>query len=257
MQRRWITGALCCAPGSLSIALYIRFLLAALRRDFGTAILYAIAMLPRLTGPWATYPKDATPKRLVVLLHGLGADGNDLFGLVPALAPALPETAFVAPDAPFPCDMAPFGRQWFSVQSRTPAAIEAGVRAAAAILDGFLDETLERLALDDSHLALVGFSQGTMISLYVGPRRAGQLAGIVGYSGRLIGATSEFRSKPPILLVHGDADPVVPPESLPLALKALEQAGTPVEAVTRPGLGHAIDEEGLRRGRDFLVRIFA
>ena len=214
-------------------------------------------MLPKLTGPWATYPKDATPKRLVVLLHGLGADGNDLFGLVPALAPALPETAFVAPDAPFPCDMAPSGRQWFSLQSRTPTAIEAGVRAASVILDAFLDEALQKLALSDSALALVGFSQGTMMSLYVGPRRARRLAGIVGYSGRLFGDTSEFKSKPPILLVHGDADPVVPPQSLPLAVKALEQAGVPVEAVTRPGLGHAIDEEGLRRGRDFLVRIFA
>jgi phospholipase/carboxylesterase len=233
------------------------FGLAALRRDFVNAILYAIAMLPKLTGPGATYPKGTTPKRLVVLLHGLGADGNDLFGLVPALAPALPETAFVAPDAPFPCDMAPFGRQWFSLQSRTPVAIEAGVRAAAAILDAFLDETLERLALDASKLALIGFSQGTMMALYVGLRRAQQLAGIVGYSGRLIGDTSEFKSKPPILLVHGDADPVVPPDALPLAVKALEQAGAPVEGVTRPDLGHAIDEEGLRRGRDFLVRIFA
>lgn len=228
-----------------------------MRRDFGTAFLYAIAMLPKLDGPSATYPKGATPKRLVVLLHGLGADGNDLFGLVPALAPALPETAFVAPDAPFPCDMAPFGRQWFSLQSRTPAAIEAGVRAAAGILNAFLDETLEAFALRDSQLALIGFSQGTMMSLYVGPRRAKQLAGIVGYSGRLIGDTSEFKSKPPVLLVHGDADPLVPPDSLPLAVKALEQAGAPVEALTRPGLGHAIDEEGLRRGRDFLVRIFA
>jgi len=233
------------------------FIMAALRRDFGTAILYAFAMLPKLAGPSATYPKDAAPKRVVVLLHGLGADGNDLFGLVPALAPALPETAFIAPDAPFPCDMAPFGRQWFSVQSRTPAAIEAGVRAAATILDAFLDETLERFALGDAQLALVGFSQGTMMSLYVGPRRARQLAGIVGYSGRLLGDASAFKSKPPILLVHGDADPVVPPQSLPLAVKALEQAGVPVEALSRPGLGHAIDEEGLRRGRDFLVRIFA
>jgi phospholipase/carboxylesterase len=230
---------------------------AGLRRDFGTAILYAIAMLPKLTGPSATYPQGAAAKRLVVLLHGLGADGNDLFGLVPALAPALPETAFVAPDAPFPCDMAPFGHQWFSLQSRTLAAIEAGVRAAGAILDAFLDETLEKLALDGSKLALIGFSQGTMMSLYVGPRRPRQLAGIVGYSGRLIGDTSEFKSKPPILLVHGDADPVVPPDSLPLAVKTLEQAGVPVEAMTRPGLGHAIDEEGLRRGRDFLVKIFA
>jgi phospholipase/carboxylesterase len=219
--------------------------------------LYAIVMLARLDGPSATYPNGATPKRLVVLLHGLGADGNDLFGLVPALAPALPGTAFVAPDAPFPCDMAPFGRQWFSLQSRTPVAIEAGVRAAATILDAYLDEALERLGLSDAQLALIGFSQGAMMSLYVGPRRAKQLAGIVGYSGRLIGDTSEFKSKPPIFLVHGDADPVVPPNSLPLAVRALEREGNPVEAVTRPGLGHAIDEEGLRRGRDFLVRIFA
>jgi phospholipase/carboxylesterase len=227
-----------------------------LRRDFRAAFLYPMTMLPKLTGPSAVYPKGATPKRLVVLLHGLGADGNDLFGLVPALAPALPDTAFMSPDAPFPCDMAPYGRQWFSLQTRTAEAIQAGVRASAAILDGFLDEALETLGLDGTKLALIGFSQGTMMSLYVGPRRAKQLAGIVGYSGRLVGDTSEFKSKPPILLVHGDADQVVPPDSLPLAIAALEKAGVPVEAVTRPGLGHGIDEEGLKRGRDFLVKVF-
>jgi phospholipase/carboxylesterase len=210
-----------------------------------------------LSGPSAVYPKGATPKRAVVLLHGLGADGNDLFGLVPALAPALPDTAFFSPDAPFPCDMAPFGRQWFSLQTRTAEAIEAGVAAAAGILDAFLDETLARLGLDAGRLALVGFSQGTMMSLYVGLRRATPLAGIVGYSGRLVGTASEFKSKPSVLLVHGDADQVVPPDSLPLAVRALEQAGVPVEAVTRPGLGHGIDEEGLRRGRDFLAKVLA
>jgi phospholipase/carboxylesterase len=219
------------------------------------ASVYAMTMPIQLTGPSAVHPKGATPKRAVVLLHGLGADGNDLFGLVPALAPALPDTAFFSPDAPFPCDMAPFGRQWFSLQTRTADAIEAGVHAAAGILDAFLDETLERLGLDASKLALVGFSQGTMMSLYVGLRRAKSLAGIVGYSGRLVGAASEFKSKPPVLLVHGDADQVVPPDSLPLAVKTLEHAGVPVEAVTRPGLGHGIDEEGLRRGRDFLAKV--
>jgi phospholipase/carboxylesterase len=214
-------------------------------------------MLVKLTGPSAVHPKGATAKRLVVLLHGLGADGNDLFGMVPALAPALPDTAFIAPDAPYPCDMAPHGRQWFSLQTRTAEAVEAGVRASASILDGFLDETLERLGLDDSRLALLGFSQGTMMSLFVGPRRAKQIAGIVGYSGRLVGDAGEFRSKPPMLLVHGDADQVVPPDSLPQAVAALKQAGVPVDAVTRPGLGHGIDEEGLRRGRDFLVKVLA
>lgn len=212
-------------------------------------------MPTQLTGPSAIYPKGATPKRLIVLLHGLGADGNDLFGLVPALAPALPDTAFASPDAPFPCDMAPYGRQWFSLQTRTPEAILAGVRESAGILNGFLDDALARLGLDDGKLALIGFSQGTMMSLYVGPRRAKQMAGIVGFSGRLVGDAAEFRSKPPILLIHGDADQVVPPDSLPLAVKALEKAGVPVEAVTRPGLGHGIDEEGLTRARDFLVKV--
>lgn len=212
-------------------------------------------MAIELSGPSAVYPEGATPKRAVVLLHGLGADGNDLFGLVPALAPALPDTAFFSPDAPFPCDMGPFGRQWFSLQTRSAEAVAAGVRAAAGILDAFLDETLAGLRLDDGKLALIGFSQGTMMSLYVGLRRAKPLAGIVGFSGRLVGASSEFKSKPPVLLVHGDADQVVPPDSLPLAVKALEQAGVPVTPVTRPGLGHGIDEEGLRRGRDFLVKV--
>ncbi len=215
------------------------------------------SLLPQLTGPSAIYPKGATPKRVVVLLHGLGADGNDLFGLVPALAPALPDTYFVSPDAPYPCDMAPYGRQWFSLQIRSAEAIEAGVRGSAGILDAFLDEMLEKFGLGDDRLALVGFSQGTMMSLYVGLRRATALAGIVGYSGRLVGQPSEFKSKPPVLLVHGDADQVVPPESLPQAVAALKTAGVPVESLSRPGLGHGIDEEGLRRGRDFLARVLA
>lgn len=209
----------------------------------------------QLSGPSAVYPNGASPRRLVVLLHGLGADGNDLFGLAPAFAPVLPETAFVSPDAPFPCDMAPYGRQWFSLQTRDPAAILAGVKDSARILDGFLDDMLEKYRLDDSKLALVGFSQGCMMSLYVGPRRAKRIAGIVGYSGRLVGDTAEFKSKPPMLLVHGDADQVVPPDSLPLAVAALEKAGVPVEAVTRPGLGHGIDPIGIERGRDFLVKV--
>ncbi|HEY7991957.1 MAG TPA: alpha/beta fold hydrolase [Stellaceae bacterium] len=212
-------------------------------------------MTMQLSGPSAVYPNGASPRRLVVLLHGLGADGNDLFGLAPAFAPALPETAFVSPDAPFPCDMAPYGRQWFSLQTRDPAAILAGVKDSARILDGFLDDMLEKYRLDDSKLALVGFSQGCMMSLYVGPRRAKRIAGIVGYSGRLVGDTAEFKSKPPMLLVHGDADQVVPPDSLPLAVAALEKAGVPVEAVARPGLGHGIDPIGLERGRDFLVKV--
>src|SRR5215472_6345589 len=155
--------------------------------------------LPSLSGPRHKPAGGGEPRQLVVLLHGLGADGNDLIGLAPYWAPALPEAEFISPDAPFPCDMAPYGRQWFSFQNRSPAAILAGVRAAATILDGFLDETLQARNLDERRLALVGFSQGTMMSLYVGLRRQKALAGIVGFSGALVGGDtlpSEIRSRP-------------------------------------------------------------
>ncbi len=147
-----------------------------------------MALLPSLSGPVRKPASGSKPRQLVVLLHGVGADGHDLIGLAPYWAPALPDAEFVSPDAPFPCDMAPYGRQWFSLQDRTPNAILGGVRAAAPILDAFLDEALAARGLDASQLALVGFSQGTMMSLYVGPRRAEALAGIIGYSGALIGA---------------------------------------------------------------------
>jgi phospholipase/carboxylesterase len=216
-------------------------------------------MFPSLSGPAQKPAAGGKPRQLVVLLHGLGADGNDLIGLAPYWAPLLPEAEFVAPDAPYPCDMAPFGRQWFSLQDRSPAAIIAGVRAAAPILDAFIDAALAARGLADPALALVGFSQGTMMSLHVGLRRALPCAGILGYSGALPGSETlaqEIRARPPVLLVHGDADEVVPPQALPMAGKALESAGVAVETVVVPGLGHAIDEAGLQRGGAFLRRIF-
>ncbi|HXZ01107.1 MAG TPA: prolyl oligopeptidase family serine peptidase [Stellaceae bacterium] len=216
-------------------------------------------MLPNLSGPSRPPASGGKPRQLVVLLHGLGADGNDLIGLAPAWAPLLPDAAFLSPHAPYPCDMAPFGRQWFSLQDLSPAAILAGVRAAAPMLDAFIDQSLAALGLADRALALVGFSQGTMMSLYVGLRRAQPCAGILGYSGALVGAdrlAQEIRARPPVLLVHGDADEVVPPQALPAAKAALAAAGVAVEAVTCPGLGHGIDQAGLTRGGDFLRRAF-
>src|SRR6201997_5344382 len=174
-------------------------------------------MMPLLSGPARPPASGGTPRRLVILLHGLGADGNDLIGLAPYWAPLLPEAEFLAPDAPFPCDMAPFGRQWFSLQDRSPMSILAGVRAAAPILDAFIDDALEARNLEESRLALVGFSQGTMMSLYVGLRRAKALAGIVGFSGALIGSETlpqDIRSRPPVLLIHGDSDEIVPFQAL-------------------------------------------
>ena len=219
-----------------------------------------MALLPSLSGPVQKPASGGKPRQLVVLLHGLGADGNDLIGLAPYWARLLPEAEFVSPDAPFPCDMAPFGRQWFSLQDRSPTSILAGVRAAAPILDAFIDDALKARGLDEPRLALVGFSQGTMMSLYVGLRRAKALAGILGYSGALVGAQSlaqEIRSRPKVLLIHGDADEVVPPQALPMAIRGLEAAGVPVEMLICPGLGHGIDQEGLTRGGEFLRQAFA
>jgi phospholipase/carboxylesterase len=200
------------------------------------------------------------PRRLVILLHGLGADGNDLIGLAPYWARLLPDAEFLSPNAPFPCDMAPHGYQWFSSQDRSPEAVLGGVRAAAPILDAFIDEALEERGLGSGELALVGFSQGTMMSLFVGLRRAEPVAGVVGFSGRLLAPellASELRSRPPILLVHGTEDPLVPYSSLAAAETTLKAAGVPVETVTSVGIGHSIDDQGLRRGGQFLKKVLS
>jgi phospholipase/carboxylesterase len=217
-------------------------------------------MMPKLTGPSRPPAAGGKPSRLVILLHGLGADGNDLIGLAPVWAPLLPEVEFVSPNAPFPCDMAPYGYQWFSAQDRSPAAVLGGVRAAAPILDAFIDEALSERGLGAGDLALVGFSQGTMMSLFVGLRRARPVAGIVGFSGRLLAPellAGELRSRPRTLLVHGTEDPLVPYASLAAAESALTAAGVAVETLTCPGIGHSIDEAGLRRGGHFLRDVLA
>ena len=209
-----------------------------------------------LDGPRFGPAASGGARQLVVLLHGLGADGNDLIGLAPHLAKGLPDAVFVSPDAPFPCDMAPFGRQWFSLQDRTPSAMESGIRVAAPILDGFIDAELARHGLGDARLALIGFSQGTMMSLYVGLRRAEPCAALLGYSGALLGAgqlAAEITARPPVLLIHGEADEIVPVQALPAAVQALETNGVPVIWQRRPGLGHGIDPEGFAMGARFLA----
>ncbi len=213
-----------------------------------------------LDGPRYGPASGQAPKQLVVLLHGLGADGNDLISLAPYFAQVLPEAAFVSPHAPFPCDMAPFGRQWFSLQERTLETMLGGVRMAAPVLDGFLDAELDKAGLTAEHLALVGFSQGTMMALHVGLRREAGPRAIVGFSGALLAPEllpEEIASRPPVLLVHGAADEVVPAQSLPAAVAALEANQVPVTHELRPGLGHSIDERGLQLAMGFLAETFA
>lgn len=212
---------------------------------------------PTLSGPRQPAASGAKARQLIVLLHGYGANGNDLFGLVPVLAPHFPHAAFVSPNAPFPCTMAGFGYEWFPLQDRSAASIAAGVQMARPILNAFLDAEIAAHGLDDSQVALVGFSQGTMMSLDVGLRRRKALAGIVGYSGRLVPAgdlAAEIVSRPPVLMVHGDADPLVPVAAMQEAVSTLKAQGVNVEGYVRPGLPHSIDEGGLVLGQAFLKR---
>lgn len=197
-------------------------------------------------------------KRLVIFLHGLGADGNDLIGIAQMLG--LPEdTHYISPHAPFECDMAPYGYQWFSLLDRTPERVLAGIQVAMPILNQFIDTQMARLKLPASQVALVGFSQGSMMSLYTAPRRAEALAGVVAISGGLRGRdifASEVRSRPPVCLIHGTADEVVPFALMGEAEEILRANQIPVESHARPGLGHGIDERGLEITTAFLKRVF-
>lgn len=212
-----------------------------------------------LDGPRWGPKSGGAPRQLVVLCHGLGADGHDLIDLGPHWAAALPDAAFVAPDAPSPCEGSPFGRQWFSVADRTPARMLAGVTAAAAVLDGFIDAELARLGLGPADYALMGFSQGAMTALFTGLRRVVPPRGILAMSGALI-AADELPARadwPPVLIVHGEDDAVVPVERSRVAQRALEAGGFEVQAMYCPRLGHGIDEAGLSTGALFLQRVFA
>lgn len=213
-----------------------------------------------LSGPSHPPHSGGKAKRLVILLHGLGADGNDLIGLAPYWAPHMPDVEFLSPNAPFPCDMAPYGYQWLSARDPSPEARLAGARAAAAILDAFITDELAKRDLSESDLALVGFSQGCMMSLFVGPRREKPIAGVVGYSGRLIAPEilgAEIRSRPPVLLVHGTEDPMVAFASMAEAETALSTAGVEVQTLACPGIGHSIDGDGLQAGGRFLLRVLS
>ena len=215
--------------------------------------------LPTLDGPVLPPADGGAARKLVILVHGVGSDGHDLFGLAPYFQKTLPDALFIAPDAPYPFDMAPMGYQWFSIQDFGPETRLKGTRSAAPVLDAFIDQKLDEYGLSEERLALVGFSQGTTMSIYVGLRRERPLAGILGYSGLLVDGAllpKEIKTRPPVLLIHGGDDQVIPVQALPEAQEGLEAAGVKVESHVRPGLGHGIDDEGLRRGAGFLARIF-
>jgi phospholipase/carboxylesterase len=219
--------------------------------------------MAKLDGP-RLEPRSGRIERLVVFLHGYGADGNDLIDIGQAWQNLLPATAFVSPHAPEPCGQAPVGRQWFALTFRDPDERWRGVNTTAPMLNAFLDEELERYRLPPAALALVGFSQGTMMALHVGLRRAVPVAAIVGYSGLLVtpgdgsakSIEADIRSRPPVLLVHGERDDLIPAQALFQSCHALAQIGIPVEWHLSLGIGHGIDGDGLRHGGEFLARRF-
>ena len=212
-------------------------------------------------------PRTGPARQLVVLLHGVGADGHDLIDLAPQWAHALPEAGFAAPHAPEPYDnQTPggvaegHGRQWFSLADRAPAALLAGAARAAPLLDAYVAAELARLSLPPEAVALMGFSQGAMMALHAGLRRSPPPRGILAYAGALLdtpGLASACTGHPPTLLVHGEEDNVVPFARATAAEAALHRLGIPLQTLWRRRLGHAIDEAGLSTGALFLKRLFA
>lgn len=210
-----------------------------------------------IDGPRLSPASGGRPKSLVVFLHGYGADGSDLLAIGREWARDLPHAAFVAPNAPDPCAGAPMGRQWFPLTMRDPHEYARGVAAAKPALDAFLESEMARHGLDESATALVGFSQGTMMALHVGPQREKPLAAIVGFSGLLADAKALAGASPkpvPILLVHGERDDLIPVGAVFLATQGLAAAGIPVEWHISRGVAHGIGPDGLEIAARFLAR---
>ena len=197
---------------------------------------------------------------VVVFLHGYGADGADLLGLSDPLAPHLPGTAFYAPDAPERCVNNPMGYQWFPIpwlDGSSEAEAKASMAKSVEDVDAFLDAVLAREDLTPDRMVIVGFSQGTMMALHVLPRRAAPVAGIVGFSGRLLAPEllTQVRVRPPVMLIHGDQDPMVPYADMGLAAKALTADGFSVQTHTMPQTGHGISPDGLRAALGFIQSV--
>lgn len=213
-----------------------------------------------MTLTYKTYQRDKTqqPSQMVILLHGFGSNADDLLSLGVDFSQTVPNAVFIAPNAPFPCEMGGFGFQWFSLADYTMPKLLAGARMAHEKLDAFVQARLQEFGMQPSQLVVGGFSQGCMMSLFWGLRQKQAVAGILGYSGMIIGhdeLAAEIQSRPPVCLVHGALDTVVPSAQLEASREALEALEVPVEAHRREYLMHSIDFEGLDIGAQFLQRV--
>jgi phospholipase/carboxylesterase len=218
---------------------------------------YRASMTKIVNGASRQPLSGSAPRQIVLLLHGFGSSGSDLISFVPHWQQALPDALFLAPHAPQRCAFGG-GYQWWALNSFTPQALAAGAASAAGAVDALIDRKLDQYGLSEAQLAIVGFSQGTMMALHVGLRRKKALAGIVGYSGMLTGGRDlvhQVVTRPPVLLVHGSADRVVPVGALHGAEATLRRIGVDVTTHVSAGVGHTVDPVGLRMGVDFVAKV--
>ena len=209
-----------------------------------------------ISGPIIEPSSGNSPKQMIIFVHGYGADGNDLIGLANYFQSTLPEAIFLSPHAPEACSMNPSGYQWFDLTSTDPAVLWSKILVAADHLNEFIDSKLLEYNIAEENLALIGFSQGTMMSLHVSLRRKNTMAAVLGFSGRLIGADllkDDLISKPSIYLIHGDQDPMVPYQESLTAEKVLKEYSVDIKTHISEHTQHSIAEDGLRIGVDFLA----
>lgn len=209
-----------------------------------------------ISGPIIEPSSGNSPTQMIIFVHGYGADGNDLIGLANYFQSTLPEAIFLSPHAPEACSMNPSGYQWFDLTSTDPAVLWSKILVAADHLNEFIDSKLLEYNIAEENLALIGFSQGTMMSLHVSLRRKNTMAAVLGYSGRLIGADllkDDLISKPSIYLIHGDQDPMVPYQESLTAEKVLKEYSIDIKTHISEHTQHSIAEDGLRIGVDFLT----
>ncbi|MFN7038244.1 MAG: alpha/beta hydrolase [Alphaproteobacteria bacterium] len=198
------------------------------------------------------------PKQLVIFLHGYGSNGADLISLAREFSQTLPDAQFISTNAPFTCEESVFGFQWFSLKYRDEDYLFSGLEKASILLNEFIDQQLERFSFTEDNLILIGFSQGTMMALHVGPRR-NKACKIIGYSGILIKGQkllTEAKSKPKILMIHGKLDYVLEHKYFESSILALKNLSFPVDAYSYNDLGHTIDYRGIAVAQDFLKANF-
>ncbi len=208
----------------------------------------------QLAGPHRPPASGGAPDSLIVMLHGRGANGDDLIGLADFLSPALPNVAFHSPNAPNPLpEGGPASYQWYQ---RDPTEDRlGGLHAIEPVVNEFIDGLLEDTGLEASRCVLLGFSQGSIVSIHTAPRRSSQVAGVVAFSGAMITGDTlakELASRPPFVLIHGTEDQVLPVGGTEAAGRAFEEVGVPVSVHLLPDLAHGIDRRGLDIAADFI-----